>query len=109
MEDLARYYTTFVEMIDFWRERVPDWFYEIQYEDLVANPEEESRKLIAACGLEWEDACLNFHQNKNKVQTLSLYQVRQPISKASVKGWKRFEKELEPMLKILREDGHVTD
>ena len=109
MEDLARYYTTFVEMIDFWRERVPDWFYEVQYENLVANPEEESRKLIAACGLEWEDACLNFHQNKNKVQTLSLYQVRQPISKASVKGWKRFEKELEPILKILREDGHVSD
>lgn len=109
MEDLARYYTTFVDMIDFWRQRVPDWFYEVQYEELVANPEEESRKLIAACGLEWEDACLNFYENKNKVQTLSLYQVRQPISKASVKGWKRFEKDLEPMLKILREDGHVTD
>ena len=45
-------------------------------------------KLIDACGLEWEDACLNFHQNKNKVQTLSVYQVRQPISQASVKGWK---------------------
>ena len=109
MEDLARFYTTFVDMIDFWRERIPDWFYEVQYEDLVANPEKESRKLIAACGLEWEDACLNFHENKNKVQTLSVYQVRQPISKASVKGWKRFEKDIEPMLKILREDGHVTD
>jgi hypothetical protein len=65
--------------------------------------------LIAACGLEWEDACLNFHENKNKVQTLSVFQVRQPISKGSIKGWKRYEKDLEPMLKILREAGHVSD
>src|SRR5690606_18247052 len=82
--DLAKFYGTFVDMIDFWRERVPDWFYEVQYEDLVANPEEETRKLIAACGLEWEDACLSFHENKRKVETLSVYQVRQPITKASV-------------------------
>ncbi len=109
LKDLAHYYGTFVEMVDFWRERVPDWFYEVNYDELVSNPEEESRKLIDACGLDWEDACLNFHENKNKVQTLSLYQVRQPITKASVKGWKRYEKELEPMIEILRKDGHVTD
>lgn len=109
LENLAHYYDTFVKMIDFWRELIPAWFYEVQYETLVSNPEEESRKLIDACGLEWEDACLNFHQNKNRVQTLSVYQVRQPISKGSVKGWKRYEKELEPMLKILREAGHVSD
>ena len=107
--DLVTFYGTFLEMLDFWRERVPDWFYEVQYEDLVSNPEEETRKLIAACGLEWEDACLNFHENKRKVETLSVFQVRQPISKASVQGWKRFEKGLKPMLDALREGGYVTD
>lgn len=107
--DLAIFYGTFVEMIDFWRERVPDWFYEVQYEELVANPEVEARKLIAACGLDWEDACLNFHENKRKVETLSVFQVRQPITKSSVKGWKRFEKDLAPMLDELRKRGLVTD
>lgn len=107
--DLVTFYGTFLEMLDFWRERVPDWFYEVQYEDLVSNPEEETRKLIAACGLDWEDACLNFHENKRKVETLSVFQVRQPISKASVQGWKRFEKGLKPMLDALREGGYVTD
>jgi Tfp pilus assembly protein PilF len=106
--DLAKFYTTFVDMIDFWRDRVPDWFYEVQYEELVANPEEETRKLIAACGLEWEDACLSFHENKRKVATLSVYQVRQPISKASVELWQRYEKDLKPMLDQLRADGHVA-
>ncbi|SPH23850.1 Beta-barrel assembly-enhancing protease [Defluviimonas aquaemixtae] len=108
-KDLAAFYGTFVDVIDFWRERVPDWFYEVQYEELVANPEDETRKLIAACGLEWEDACLSFHETKRKVETLSVYQVRQPISKASVALWQRYEKELEPMLDALREGGHVPD
>ncbi len=107
--DLGLYYGTFVDMIDFWRERVPDWFYEVQYEELVANPEEETRKLIAACGLEWEDACLSFHENKRKIETLSVFQARQPISKGSVQLWKQYEKDLQPMLDALREGGHVTD
>lgn len=109
LEDLAHFYKSFVDMIDFWRARVPDWFYEVQYEDLIANPEEETRKLIAACGLEWEDACLNFHENKRKIQTLSVFQARQPISSGSVQAWRRYEKELEPMLAILREYKLVTD
>ncbi len=107
--DLARHYSTFVRMVDFWRERVPGWFYEIQYEDLVADPEPQSRALIAACGLEWEDACLNFHQNTRKVETLSVFQVRQPISKGSVKAWARYGDRLKPMLDQLRRDGHIED
>lgn len=105
LRDLANYYATFVEMIDFWRSETPDWFTEVEYETLVANPEEESRKLIAAAGLDWEDACLNFHENKRKIDTLSVYQVRQPISGGSVKAWQRYEKELAPMIEVLAERG----
>ncbi len=76
---------------------------------MVANPEVEARKLIDACGLEWQDACLEFHNAKTKVKTLSVYQVRQPINTASLKGWKRFEKDLQPMIEQLKKDGHVTD
>lgn len=101
LSDLGQYYRMFVEMIDFWRGIAPDRFYEIQYEDLIADPEVQSRALIDACGLDWEDACLNFHQNKRRVDTLSLYQVRQPIYKSSVKGWKRYEKELQPLFAAL--------
>ncbi|MGB8815350.1 MAG: sulfotransferase [Paracoccaceae bacterium] len=109
LADLGHYYTTFTQMIDFWRNLVPDWFYEVQYEALVANPEVESRKLIAACGLEWEDNCLNFHQNTRKVETLSVFQVRQPMSQASVKSWARYGDAIAPLLDALKEDGHVVD
>src|SRR5690606_12280801 len=109
LRDLALYYKTFVDMVDFWRERVPEAIYEVQYEDLVGNPEEETRKLIAACGLTWEDACLSFHENTRKVQTLSVFQVRQPISQGWVKSWQRYKKELGPMTSVLKEHGLVAD
>ena len=110
LQTLARYYDEFDRTVAFWREHLPsDWLYEVSYDALVNDPEPEARKLIAACGLEWEDDCLNFHQKADKVKTLSLYQVRQPISKASVSGWRRFENDLAPMLERLRKDGHVTD
>lgn len=109
LRDLAEYYATFMEMVEFWRAETPDWFTEITYETLVAEPEAQSRKLIAACGLDWEEACLNFHQNKRKVDTLSVYQVRQPISGGSVKAWQRYEAELAPMIDVLRERGLLPD
>ena len=109
LESLAEFYDEFDKTIAFWRERVPDWFYEISYDALVSDPEVEARKLIEAAGLEWEDDCLNFHKARSNVKTLSVYQVRQPITKSSVRGWKRFEKDLEPMLARLRRDGHITD
>lgn len=106
---LAHHYATFVDMIEFWRAEMPDWFTEVQYETLVANPEDESRRLIAACGLDWQEACLNFHTNERQVRTLSVYQVRQPISGGSVKAWQRYEKELAPMIEVLAERGLLPD
>lgn len=112
LRDLGEYYRTFHEVIEFWRTRVPDWFHEVQYEDLVANPEAETRKLIAACGLDWEDACLNSHQNTRKVDTLSVFQVRQPISKSSLNAWQRYESHLGEMFEalgdLLPEDANAT-
>lgn len=107
--DLARHYATFVRMIEFWRETVPGWFYEVQYEALVEEPEAQSRALIAACGLDWEEACLNFHANDRKVETLSVFQVRQPISKGSVRAWERYGDRLAPMIGQLRRDGMIGD
>ena len=98
---LARMYHVFMDFLALWRELTPDWFYEIHYEDLIANPEEEARKLIAACDLDWEDACLDFHKSDRRVKTLSVYQVRQPIYKSSAKSWERYEGELTELFEAL--------
>jgi hypothetical protein len=74
---------------------------EIQYEDLVANNEKKSRELIGFVGLEWDEACLNFQQNKRAVRTASIAQIRKPIYQSSISKWKRYETQLGPLLDAL--------
>lgn len=101
LRDLGLYYRMFEELIDFWRDKAPGFFHEVRYEDLIADPETQSRALIAACGLDWEDACLNFHENKRRVDTLSVYQVRQPIYSSSMKAWQRHAEDLGELFEAL--------
>ena len=63
--------------------------------------------MIEACNLDWEDACLDFHKTSRKVNTLSVYQVRQPISAASKGAWQRYEEDLQPLIKVLRDGGAI--
>lgn len=96
---LARYYRTFVRMIDMWRAILPEgWFTEVDYEALVDETEPRARALIAASGLDWQEACLNFHKTERKVDTLSVFQVRQPISRSSVGAWQRYAPGLSQMI-----------
>jgi hypothetical protein len=106
LADLGRYARLSAEMTGFWRARLPAAaFLEVEYEALTAAPEAETRRLLDFCGLSWDPACLDFHANTRRVDTLSLYQVRQPIYRSSVRGWKRYEAELQPLLDALAETG----
>ena len=109
LEDLAAYYASFLRILDFWREAMPGGFHEVHYEDLVADPEPQTRALIAAAGLEWEDACLQSHKSAGAVKTLSMQQVRQPIYRTSAQAWQRYEAELQPLVKALAREGVSLD
>jgi len=106
---LADAYISYLDTLKFWRDRCPDAFYEIRYEALIADPESEARKLIDACGLPWEDRCLEFYKTARTVRTLSTFQVRQPIYSASVGAWKHFEHELQPLITRLEDAGALDD
>ncbi|MEM1388715.1 MAG: sulfotransferase [Pseudomonadota bacterium] len=101
LRDLGHYFHAFTRSIEFWREKLGNQFIEIRYEDLVRSPEKQTRALIAQCGLAWEDACLAFHENKRRVETLSIHQVRQPIYRSSVNAWERYGSALQPLLDAL--------
>lgn len=101
LRDLGLYYRTFVEMLDFWRAKLPGGFHEIRYEELIADPEGQARALIAACGLDWEEACLDFHKTERRVSTISLHQVRQPIYASSSGAWQRHAHELGELIEAL--------
>lgn len=99
LEHIAAFLRQFEDFVEFWRERCPNAFYEIRYEDLIADPEAQSRALVEAAGLPWEDACLSFYETKREVKTLSANQVRQPMYSSSVGAWKKFEADMQPFLK----------
>ena len=107
-EELGRYYVAWKQLMDYWQAVLPpESFYRISYEKLVENQESESRKLIAFCGLKWQDECLEFYKNKKGVATASAMQVKQPIYKSSVAKWKAYEQELQPLIQVLK-DGNIT-
>jgi tetratricopeptide (TPR) repeat protein len=100
--DLVFYFRQYQRLMAHWREVLPpDRFVEVDYETLVAEPDQQARRLVAACGLEWSDACLAPQRNARTIQTASLWQARQPIYRTSVERWRRYK----PWLGALSELG----
>ena len=91
MEHLARRFQDNRRLMDHWRAALPGIIHEVSYERLVDDFEPEARRLVAACGLDWEPACLQFHQTTRAVRTASVAQVRQPIYRKSLARWKAYE------------------
>ena len=98
---LGQYYREYSALMDHWRDVLPLKFFELNYEDMVADQEGMSRKLIDFVGLEWDDACFEFFNTERTVATPSRWQVRQPIYTTSVKRWKRYEAHLDPLKEAL--------
>ena len=101
LKNLGTYYKQFLRIMNFWRNKMSESFIEINYEDLINDPETHARKLINYCNLDWEDKCLEFYKSKREVKTLSILQVRQPIYKSSIKAWERYEQDLQPLFKAI--------
>ena len=99
--EIGEYYLEYVRLMNHWHEIYPNDIYDIHYESLIENQEEESKKLIEYCGLDWEEACLKFYGNKRSVNTASSEQVRQPIYKGAMFAWKNYESELGPLIEML--------
>jgi hypothetical protein len=91
----------YLRLMDHWRTVLPAPIHEVDYEDTVDNLENVARRLVDACGLDWESACLDFHKTRRPVATASLAQVRQPVYKNSVARWKNYEHELSDLFSAL--------
>jgi tetratricopeptide (TPR) repeat protein len=96
--ELVAYFRDYQRLIDHWRSVLPaDRFLEVDYEDLTCAPEPVIRRIIAGCGLAWDDACLRPESNPRAVNTPSKWQARQPIYRSSVERWRRYEPWLGPL------------
>jgi Flp pilus assembly protein TadD len=105
LEALAAFYLEYKSLMAHWDQVLPGAVYTLSYEDLTTDLTGECRKLLAHCGLEWQDAVLEFHKSDRVVKTASIGQVRQKVYKSSVQSWKRFEHELAPLITALRAGG----
>ena len=93
-EDLVEYFNHYQELMNFWKLHNSDMILDIKYENLISNNEDEIKKIIKFCGLEWDDNCLSFHKNKSPIKTMSTSQARKPIYKTSIKSFDKFKKYL---------------
>ena len=84
--------------MDFWNKQFPGNIFDISYENLTANQDEETHKILEFCDLDWDENCLNFHTNKTAVKTTSALQVRQKIYQGSSEVWKQYAEYLQPLI-----------
>lgn len=103
MRDVADYYNLYLRLMMFWKKKYQDAIYEISYEQLTENQEDETRKLLAHIGLRWERRTLDFHETKRAVATVSAAQVREKMYKGSSEEWRKYEPFIQPMVSILRQ------
>jgi tetratricopeptide (TPR) repeat protein len=97
LDEIGRYYRDYVRLMSHWDEVLPGRVLRVDYEAVVENTEEQVRRLLAYCGLEFESACLDFHRTERVVRTASSEQVRQPIYKGAVEQWRNYEPHLVPL------------
>ena len=98
---VGRQYVLYRGIVAYWDEVLPGRVLHVSHEAILADPEVEVRKLVAACGLEWDDACLRFYETNRPVRTASSSQVRKPLFKSSVARWKPYEAHLTPLFEAL--------
>ena len=100
--ELGRFYRACERLMDHWHRVLPEGvMIEVQYENVVNDIERQARRIVAHCGLNWDDSCLAFYENKRPVHTASATQVRQPIYRSSIGRWRPYRDQLQPLLDAL--------
>jgi len=98
---IAAAFRVYQRLMDHWRTALPATIHEVNYEETVSDLEGVARRLLAALGLDWDPACLEFHRTPRAIRTGSLHQVRQPLYRQSVGRWKQYHNELADLFAAL--------
>jgi tetratricopeptide (TPR) repeat protein len=104
LEDIGRYYRTYVELMAHWDSVMPGKVLRVEHEDVVDNLEDNVRRILDFCGLDFEPQCVEFYKTERSIRTASSEQVRQPIFKEGIDQWRNFEPWLAPLKEVLGRD-----
>ncbi|MFT5757283.1 MAG: tetratricopeptide (TPR) repeat protein [Alteromonadaceae bacterium] len=95
LKEIKQYYELYQQVMEYWHSIIPEGIYDVEYEKLVAAPQETISTLLQACNLSWQDSCLDFHKAQKAVKTSSAAQVRVPLHANAVGKWRHYEDRLE--------------
>jgi len=101
IDDIARYFRTYLELMEHWDRALPGRVLRVHHEDMVDDLEGSVRRILEHCELAFEPACLEFHRTQRSVRTASSEQVRQPIFREGLDQWRHFEPWLAPLREAL--------
>lgn len=105
LQELATYYATYDRLVRHWRNVMPGGLLDVRYEDLVSDKEEQMRRVLAWCGLEWQPGVLEFSDDQRPSSTASAAQVRDRVHSNSIGKWRRYAARLEPLRRHLADAG----
>ncbi len=97
IEDIARYYRTYLELMRHWESVLPRKILRVEHEHVVDDLEGNVRRILDFCGLEFEPGCVEFHKTERSIRTASSEQVRRPIFREGLDQWKNYEPWLGPL------------
>ena len=100
-EELAQYYNSYKDIVGCWKRIFPNDIFSLNYEELTKSQKKITENLLEFCGLDWEEACLEFHKTDRNNKTASSFQVRQPLYSSSVKLWENYKDELNSLINSL--------
>ena len=90
--ELTEYYKLYQDLIIYWKKKIPNFIYDVKYENIINNSENEIKNMIKFCDLKWDKQCLSFNENKTAIKTLSVNQVRKKIYSSSVNSFDNYKK-----------------
>jgi hypothetical protein len=99
--EVGEYYLQYRHLMNHWHDVLPGFVLEVHYEDVVADLENQVRRILEHCELPWEEECLRFHETDRPVKTASSEQVRRPIYSSSVNLWRNYEEHLDELIEVL--------
>ncbi|MEM7429281.1 MAG: sulfotransferase [Pseudomonadota bacterium] len=103
LEGLAEAYMQHEKLMGHWFDVCPIPIHTVEYENLVSDPEPVVRGMLDYIGVKWDPACLNPEKTEQSIATASVWQARQPINKGSIARWRRYEKQLQPLIEALEQ------
>ncbi|MEK9943235.1 MAG: sulfotransferase, partial [Gammaproteobacteria bacterium] len=101
LTDLGHYYRQYQQLMTHWKTVLGEQLFQVRYEELISDPKIVLEPFLNTLGLSWDEALLNHQEHVGRVDTLSLYQVRQPLHQRSTQRWRKYEKHLGELVAAL--------